>query len=615
MKKKLTLSLVLVFVLLSMLILASCMKTIEFSINFISDGEIVHTIQTSGEEAIQMPPAPTKQGYVFSGWYWDEGIWQEPFTASSLLNTALSSDMNVFAKWVSEEVTTSSYTVEFNSMGGSAVESQAVLYGNLATEPSTPTRDGYIFVGWYKEADFAEKWSFTADTVSKNTTLYAKWVSSSDANGCNILSLNGFEQNGKIFSASVENGQQTIEISNIIQVSPQATYIVSTDIEGKNTIPSGTVTLSVGSNTFYILVTSGSGSNKSQYTIKVERAKPPMATITLDVNGGRALAQSELEIEIGQPIDKLPKPARVGYTFEGWYDKNDQTKQITTETIANNDMELIAIWKEYEGEPESILSKYFNIPTLDNEDAFWGRANVANLINGNLEETNTESVVLRSGNTGRITLTSKNNENVYISQLQVVGNGVGCFVVSIKDAQGNKKEVGIANINSNRIFDINEEVSEIEIYLPFGTDTDYYYEILGYEVPIAETTPDESIAYESFKTPVFEGSGWGTAHALNLYDGYVGTSTQGTVSPKNEEFSIILNSKEETGVLVNEIKVEASGSTVSFELIVTYAGGETESLGIKSFGNSIEIGATVTSIELHWQNGGIAMYISEITIK
>ncbi|MBO5326989.1 MAG: InlB B-repeat-containing protein, partial [Clostridia bacterium] len=79
--------------------LASCGKDVEFNVNFIVDGETYATIGTSGEETIKIPENPTKEGYTFDGWYWDNDVWEKPFTANSLLDTPLSSDMSVYAKW------------------------------------------------------------------------------------------------------------------------------------------------------------------------------------------------------------------------------------------------------------------------------------------------------------------------------------------------------------------------------------------------------------------------------------------------------------------------------------------------------------------------------------
>ena len=76
---------------------------VDFKLNFVVDGEVYDTISTNGEESIKLPANPEKEGYVFDGWYWDNEVWKKPFTANSLLDTPLSSDMSVYAKFEKEE--------------------------------------------------------------------------------------------------------------------------------------------------------------------------------------------------------------------------------------------------------------------------------------------------------------------------------------------------------------------------------------------------------------------------------------------------------------------------------------------------------------------------------
>ena len=69
------------------------------------------------------------------------------------------------------------YLVNFDSNGGTAVDAQVVDAGDKATEPSpAPTKEGYTLDGWYTQA--IEEWDFTTDTVNANMTLYAKWTES-----------------------------------------------------------------------------------------------------------------------------------------------------------------------------------------------------------------------------------------------------------------------------------------------------------------------------------------------------------------------------------------------------------------------------------------------------
>lgn len=66
------------------------------------------------------------------------------------------------------------YTVEFNSTGGTMVESQKHMYGDLiVVEP--PMREGFSFTGWYKDPLFENQWSLETDIVEGSMTLYAGW--------------------------------------------------------------------------------------------------------------------------------------------------------------------------------------------------------------------------------------------------------------------------------------------------------------------------------------------------------------------------------------------------------------------------------------------------------
>ncbi|MCK5768552.1 MAG: InlB B-repeat-containing protein [Candidatus Atribacteria bacterium] len=73
-------------------------------------------------------------------------------------------------------VVPSTYTVTFDSQGGSAVSSQMVADGGLATEPTAPTKTDDTFGGWYKELECTNAWNFASDTVIFDVTLYAKWT-------------------------------------------------------------------------------------------------------------------------------------------------------------------------------------------------------------------------------------------------------------------------------------------------------------------------------------------------------------------------------------------------------------------------------------------------------
>ena len=80
--------------------LFSC-SNVKFKVEFIVDGEVYKTVSTSDKSEIEIPKNPEKEGFEFDGWYLDEGKWDDPFTANSLLDTPISDDMvlKVYAKF------------------------------------------------------------------------------------------------------------------------------------------------------------------------------------------------------------------------------------------------------------------------------------------------------------------------------------------------------------------------------------------------------------------------------------------------------------------------------------------------------------------------------------
>ena len=73
------------------------------------------------------------------------------------------------------EMRSPGFTVTFDSRGGSDVPAQNQMYGDLVETPVPPTREGYTFQGWYKDAACDLLWNMETDTVETDMTLYAGW--------------------------------------------------------------------------------------------------------------------------------------------------------------------------------------------------------------------------------------------------------------------------------------------------------------------------------------------------------------------------------------------------------------------------------------------------------
>jgi uncharacterized repeat protein (TIGR02543 family) len=131
----------------------------------------------SGAKIASPTTTPTLAGKVFAGWYKETScanIWNFD-TDTVTANTTL------YAKWVDS---TATFSVTFDANAGSdavtnmPVAKTGVAAGSKITAPSeTPTRSGYTFAGWYRDADCKAQWLFGRDTVTADVTLYVKWLS------------------------------------------------------------------------------------------------------------------------------------------------------------------------------------------------------------------------------------------------------------------------------------------------------------------------------------------------------------------------------------------------------------------------------------------------------
>ena len=73
-----------------------------------------------------------------------------------------------------EQVKVESYTVTFDTMGGSTIDPVSVEEGSKVAKPADPTRADYYFGGWYKDANYKSKFKFT-DPITGPVTVYARW--------------------------------------------------------------------------------------------------------------------------------------------------------------------------------------------------------------------------------------------------------------------------------------------------------------------------------------------------------------------------------------------------------------------------------------------------------
>ena len=125
----------------------------------------IQPVTVKPNKKVTKPANPADQNNkTFDNWYADAA-----FTTLFDFDTPITADTTVYAKWLT------TFTVSFDSVGGSEVAPVKVVQGKTLTKPADPTRGSRPFDGWYTNSAYTEAFDF-ATAITRDTTLYAKWA-------------------------------------------------------------------------------------------------------------------------------------------------------------------------------------------------------------------------------------------------------------------------------------------------------------------------------------------------------------------------------------------------------------------------------------------------------
>ncbi len=167
---------------LLLLCLLGCHKveTVKYTVDFIVDGEVYRTINTDGK-SISMPNNPVLERCKFDGWFWDEDVWESPFTLNSLFDQPLTENNHyqVYAKWINEQ-TSVRYQISFYVDG--KIYYETVTDGISISMPQDPKKHDFVFNGWYFDENIWQE-PFSVESLPDQVTaescrVYAKWKES-----------------------------------------------------------------------------------------------------------------------------------------------------------------------------------------------------------------------------------------------------------------------------------------------------------------------------------------------------------------------------------------------------------------------------------------------------
>ena len=267
--------------------------TLEASGGTLAEGDIGTLTVTYGGTYDGLPDALTRDYYTFTGWYTAPTGGEKVESGMTVTRAA---NHTLYARWSRD-----TYTVTFDSNGGSEVPSRPVNAGDALGTLPTPTKAGYTFEGWYSGDEL-----ITAETVPAGAVTYtAKWKIIEYT-----IPVNGTNQ-----TITVEQPYSTILTET---PTPQDGYtffswqdekgnpIDPTKNPGPSNIPSA-ITPKWAANTY---------------------------TVTFVADGGTVSSRS---VTYGQPYGTLPTASKEGYDFVGWkLDNGTTVTAATTVTTAYN---------------------------------------------------------------------------------------------------------------------------------------------------------------------------------------------------------------------------------------------------------------------------------------
>lgn len=315
----------------------------SYKLEFIVDGEVYSSVVITDGEVVILPRNPQKENYVFVGWYFDDGVWEEPFSSTSFLSIKIQSDIRVYAKFIVDS------SIHHHSYSKTVIEATCVT-------------DGYT--KWKCECGH----SYTSDDVTRKGHKYIDYVYNQDAtydsdgtetaqceNGCGEVDtrakVGSKLERGKVefktwtvhnnqTSFLVRNACDSVDFSEELDVQGDASYFISSD-EGGTVVLGKTVSLDEGDNVFFVQITEGD--RKSSVKVSVYRNR--MLYVRFWGEGD----SSTERVEEGECIS-VPDfiPQREGYDFLGW--DYDFSLPVVDNII------ISALWQ---GQPKAYTIEYY----------------------------------------------------------------------------------------------------------------------------------------------------------------------------------------------------------------------------------------------------------------
>ena len=286
------------------------LSTISFSGNGATSG-FMESIQGAIGQSATIPNVGfSRTGYTFTGWNTSPDGTGTAYRPNATIQFA-AQNITLYAQWKVR-----SYSVNFDSNGGSAVASQSVKYGSKASRPTDPTRAGHTFQGWYTSRDGGARYDFN-QTVTGDVTLYAHWSVNSYT-----LAFDGNSGKASESSRTVAYGGQYGSLPTATRTGYAFQGWYTARDGGTKVSPS--TTMGAADTTLY-----------ARWSVN-------SYTVSFDSDGGSNVPAQK--VRYGSKASRPADPTRAGHTFQGWYTSRDGGSKYDFGTAVTGDVTLHAHW-------------------------------------------------------------------------------------------------------------------------------------------------------------------------------------------------------------------------------------------------------------------------------
>ncbi len=306
-----------------------------YAITFYVDGEEYASVRTAGNEEITLPAEPQKSGAEFVGWYFDQGTWQQPFTAGTYGDAALEKDVSVYARF--EETAPpepQEYAITFY-VDGEEYASVRTAGNEEITLPAEPQKSGAEFVGWYFDQGTWQQ-PFTAGTygdaaLEKDVSVYARFEETAPPEPQEYTIT--FYAEGELIKEYRTAGGEVVK-------APSAPAKTGYEFRGWY-FDDGVWEKPYAEDAFADKFLTADVGVYARYE-KTAPPEPQKHTITFDTRGGSALSPAEYSVI--ESSEQLPVPIYSGHVFTGWFLDRDCKTPVTYPYTVEDDLIFYAGW-------------------------------------------------------------------------------------------------------------------------------------------------------------------------------------------------------------------------------------------------------------------------------